>query len=133
MERKDLLSRLADAGEEAIGRLSEAPGADRLAGVANAMRDRVDELQKKVRGLEALEARITELERRLAAVEGKSSASRAAGAPRGTARRRSTTAGKGQPGSAGGAAAKRTGSAVRKSEDAASGPSAEESSAPGTS
>lgn len=78
MERKDLLGRLADAGEEAIGRIADAPGADRLAGVATSMRDRVDELQKRVRGIEALEARISELERRVEALEGKPAVSRAA-------------------------------------------------------
>jgi TolA-binding protein len=65
MARKDLLTRLADAGEEAISRLQDAPGADRMLGVANSMRDRVDELQKKVRGIDALEKRIAELERRV--------------------------------------------------------------------
>jgi uncharacterized protein involved in exopolysaccharide biosynthesis len=70
MARKDLLTRLADAGEEAIGKLGDTPGADRLLGVANTMRDRMDELQKRVRGLDELERRVTELERRLEAAEG---------------------------------------------------------------
>jgi outer membrane murein-binding lipoprotein Lpp len=76
MARKDLLSRLADAGEEAIGRLADAPGADRLAGVATSLRDRVDELQKKVRGIETLEARIAELERKIEALERRPAAAR---------------------------------------------------------
>jgi outer membrane murein-binding lipoprotein Lpp len=76
MARKDLLSRLADAGEEAIGRLADAPGADRLAGVATSLRDRVDELQKKVRGIETLEVRIAELERRVEALERRPAAAR---------------------------------------------------------
>jgi polyhydroxyalkanoate synthesis regulator phasin len=78
MARKDLLSKLADAGEEAIGRLADAPGADRLAGAVTSMRDRIDDLQKRVRGIEALEARISELERRVVALESKSTASGAA-------------------------------------------------------
>ena len=65
MARKDLLTRLADAGEEAISKLGGAPGADRFLGVANSMRERIDELQKKVRGLDELERRVTALERRL--------------------------------------------------------------------
>jgi hypothetical protein len=65
MARKDMLTRLADAGEEAIGRLQEAPGADRLLGVANTMRERVDELQKKVRGIDELERRLDALEKRV--------------------------------------------------------------------
>jgi hypothetical protein len=65
MAGKDLLSKLADAGEDAIQRLTESPGADRLTGVAHVMRDRMDELQKRVRGLDELEKRVTELEMRL--------------------------------------------------------------------
>lgn len=71
MAGRDLLNKLADAGEEAIGKLSEAPGADRLMGVLNNMRDRMDEMQRKLRGIDALETRVAELERRLSAMEGK--------------------------------------------------------------
>lgn len=71
-ESKDLLTRLADAGEEAIHKLSEAPGAERLFGVASSMRDRVDELQRRVRGLEGIDRRVEDLEQRLAKLEGAS-------------------------------------------------------------
>lgn len=60
-----MLTRLVDAGEEAIQRLSEVPGGDRVVGTVNAMRDRVDELQKRVRGLEDLDKRLTALERKV--------------------------------------------------------------------
>ena len=63
--RNDLLGRLADLSEEAIQRLSDAPGADRVLGAMNAMRDRLDELQRRVRGLEALEERLSALERKV--------------------------------------------------------------------
>jgi hypothetical protein len=69
MARKDLLTRLADAGEEALTKLADSQGAERVVGGFNSMKDRVDELQKKVRGIDALEHRVGELERRLAAVE----------------------------------------------------------------
>ncbi len=65
MDPKDLLTRLADAGEEAIARLAEAPGTDRIVGAVTSLRERVDELQRRVRGVDALEARVTELERRV--------------------------------------------------------------------
>ena len=65
MARSDLLGRLADLSEEAIQRLSDAPGADRVLGALSTMRDRVDELQKRVRGLEELEKRIAALERKV--------------------------------------------------------------------
>jgi len=84
MAGKDLLTRLADAGEDALARLVESPGTDRVVGYANAMRDRVDELQKKVRGIDALERRVAELERRLdestGGTRGRARAARPAGA-----------------------------------------------------
>jgi hypothetical protein len=65
-ERKtDLLSRLADLSEDAIQRLSDAPGADRVIGAVNALRERTDDLQKRVRGLEDLEKRLTALEKKV--------------------------------------------------------------------
>ena len=69
-ESKDLLTRLADAGEDAIHKLADAPGADRLFGAVSSMRDRVDELQKRVRGLEGIDRRVADLERRLEKLEG---------------------------------------------------------------
>src|SRR5207253_5583407 len=66
--QKDLLSRLADAGEEAIQRLAKAPGGENVVKAVNASRDRVDELQKRVRGIEGLEKRVSALEKRLEAL-----------------------------------------------------------------
>ena len=63
--RQDLLGRLADLSEEAIQRLADAPGADRLFHALNGLRDRVDELQKRVRGLEELEKRLAALEKKV--------------------------------------------------------------------
>jgi hypothetical protein len=67
---KDLLSRLADAGEEAIQRLGDVPGGERLLNAANSMRNSMDDLSKRVRGLEKLETRIAELERRVDELSG---------------------------------------------------------------
>jgi polyhydroxyalkanoate synthesis regulator phasin len=66
--QKDLISRLADAGEDAINRLAEMPGANRIMDTLNTMRARTDELQKKVRGIDALEQRIETLEKQVAAL-----------------------------------------------------------------
>jgi hypothetical protein len=63
--RTDLFGKLADLSEDAIQRLSDAPGADRALGALNTLRDRIDELQKRVRGLEDLEKRLTALERKV--------------------------------------------------------------------
>lgn len=64
-QRNDLLGKLADLSEGAIQRLSDAPGADRVAGALNTTRERVDDLQRRVRGLEDLEKRLTALERKV--------------------------------------------------------------------
>ena len=62
---KDLVSRLADLSEGAIQRLSEAPGADRALQALKGLGDRVDELQRRTRGFEELEKRLTTLEKRV--------------------------------------------------------------------
>ena len=69
MAGRDLLSKLADAGEEAISKLAKAPGGEQLANALHTMRERTDELQKRIRGLDELEARVAQLEKRLEAVE----------------------------------------------------------------
>jgi hypothetical protein len=69
--QRGFVDRLADAGEEAIQRLGGAPGADRLLGALNTMRDRVDELQRRMRGVEKLEERVAAVERRLDQLESK--------------------------------------------------------------
>ena len=66
---KDFMSRLADAGEEALQKLTELPGGQKAVTAFNDLRNRVDELGKKVRGIDALEARVTKLEKDLAAVK----------------------------------------------------------------
>lgn len=78
-KRNDLLGRLADLSEEAIQRLSDVPGADRVLTAINSLRERTDELQKRVRGLEGLEARIVELEKKVDKLQkGSSSTTRSA-------------------------------------------------------
>jgi polyhydroxyalkanoate synthesis regulator phasin len=77
-EPKDLLTMLADRGEEAIQRLSDAPGADRLLGAAQALRDRMDEMQKRIRGIDALEKRVAELENKVEALSAPSTPKRTA-------------------------------------------------------
>ena len=101
--QKDLLGRLADAGEEAIQRLHGVPGADRFVGVANAMRDRMDELQKRLRGLDELERRVARLEKKVNELSG-SGTSRSASARAGTSqsRARKTTTTKSSSGSSSG-------------------------------
>ncbi len=64
-KQKDVLARLADAGEEALSRFVSSPGMDRVTGVMTNMKDQVDALASKVRGMDALEKRIADLERKV--------------------------------------------------------------------
>jgi hypothetical protein len=66
---KDFVTRLADAGEEALQRLADLPGGQKALTAMNDLRTRVDDLTKKVRGIDALEARIVKLEKEVAALK----------------------------------------------------------------
>jgi phage shock protein A len=66
---KDFVTRLADVGEEALQRLSELPGGQKALTAFNDLKTRVDELSKKVRGIDELEARVAKLEKELAALK----------------------------------------------------------------
>ncbi|MBA2384123.1 MAG: hypothetical protein H0V68_05605 [Actinobacteria bacterium] len=65
--QKDILARVQDLGEEALHKLSEVPGGSRLVDMANQTKSRLDDLQKRVRGLEGLEQRVAKLEQQMAA------------------------------------------------------------------
>lgn len=65
--QKDILSRVTELGNEALHRLTDVPGGARLVEMANESKSRLDEMQKKLRGLDALERRVAKLERQLAA------------------------------------------------------------------
>jgi polyhydroxyalkanoate synthesis regulator phasin len=68
-QAKDVVSRLADRGEEALQRLAELPGGKRALQTFNDLRTRVDDLSKKVRGIDELERRVAKLERDVAAIK----------------------------------------------------------------
>ena len=63
------LSQLASLGEEVLGKASHSPAAAKVLQGAMQLKDRVDDLTKRVRGLEAMEKRIDELEQRVAKLE----------------------------------------------------------------
>lgn len=65
---KDILARVQDLGEEALHKLSEVPGGSKFLEMANQSRTRLDEMQKRLRGLDVLEERVEALERRLDAL-----------------------------------------------------------------
>ena len=74
---EDLLARLADAGEDALQRLSEAPGFDRALAVARSSRRQLDELTRRVQGISDLEERVARLEKQVAALTKSQPAKRA--------------------------------------------------------
>jgi uncharacterized small protein (DUF1192 family) len=65
---RDVLSRLAERGEEALGKLADMPGGTKALQAVNGLRTRVDELSRKVRGIDELEARVARLEKEIAAL-----------------------------------------------------------------
>jgi hypothetical protein len=67
---KTTFDRLTSLGEEVIGKASKNPTAARVLQGAMQMKDRVDDLTRRVRGLEAMEKRLAHLEKRLAKLEG---------------------------------------------------------------
>jgi polyhydroxyalkanoate synthesis regulator phasin len=80
-QQKDILTRFQDLTAEALHRLQDVPGGSKLVEAVNDTKARLDEMQKKLRGLDELEKRVAKLEKQLAGQSKK--------AP---ARRKSTTA-----------------------------------------
>lgn len=66
---KTPLDRLANLGEEVLGKAAQNPNLSRVLQSAMQLRDRVDDLTKRVRGLERMEKRLDELEQRVAKLE----------------------------------------------------------------
>jgi hypothetical protein len=62
----DVIARLAGKGEEAIQRIADLPGGSRALGAFNDLKARVDELSKRIRGIDALEQRVAKLEKEVA-------------------------------------------------------------------
>jgi hypothetical protein len=68
---KDIITRLADAGEDAVQKLGDLPGGKAMIDAANALRERLDEVAARIRAIDPLEKRVTAIEKRLAALESK--------------------------------------------------------------
>lgn len=64
-QQKDLLARLSDVGEEALSRVASSTTTSRVMETVGGMRERLDDVQRKVRGLDALEKRVAKLEKRV--------------------------------------------------------------------
>jgi hypothetical protein len=79
-DNKDLVARIKDVGEDALQKLNDVPGGKKALEALNGMRDRIDDLQKRMKRVDELEKRVAALEKKLAASAKKS-----------TPRKRSTT------------------------------------------
>jgi hypothetical protein len=64
-DTQNLFGRLADAGEDAITKVSELPALHRLAATMTTLRERSDEMQKRLRGLDDIEKRLAALEKKV--------------------------------------------------------------------
>jgi hypothetical protein len=84
---KDFLTRLADRGEQVVGRITDLPGAKTLVDKTAALAKNVDAMQKQLRSLDPLQKRVAAIERRLDKLEGKGTTTR----KRTTTRRTKTT------------------------------------------
>ena len=67
---KDVITRLADAGEEALQKLGDLPGGKSLLKAVGDIRTRLDDTTAKLRKLDPLERRVSSIEKRLSALEG---------------------------------------------------------------
>ncbi|HEY3961942.1 MAG TPA: hypothetical protein VGL84_05405 [Gaiellaceae bacterium] len=63
------LSQLASLGEEVLEKAAQNPATAKPFGYLLQLKERTDDLARRVRGLEAMERRIEQLEKRLAKVE----------------------------------------------------------------
>jgi hypothetical protein len=68
-QEKDVITRLADAGEEALHKIVDLPGGKALADALGGIRERLDEVATRLRALDPLERRVTSLEKRLDSLE----------------------------------------------------------------
>ena len=66
---KDFVTRLADAGEEALQRIAELPGVRRRSPRSTTCARGSTTSAKKVRGIDALEERVAKLEKEIAALK----------------------------------------------------------------
>jgi hypothetical protein len=88
--KQDILTRLADAGEEAFSRVAGSQTTARVLETLTGMRERIDDLQKRVTGLDELEGRVAKLEKTVAELS-KPKTTRARSTSRAPARRSTTS------------------------------------------
>ena len=92
--QKDIISRVSNLVPGALHRLQDIPGGQKVMELANESKTRLDEMQKKLRGLDALERRVARLEKQVAAQSAKKPAaatSRSSSASSSAKKKKTTT------------------------------------------
>jgi hypothetical protein len=87
--QREILGKLADAGEGALSRVAGSQATARVLETMNGMRDRVDDLQKRMVGFDRLEKRVAKLEKTVAELQ-KPKTARSKSSTGTTARKRAT-------------------------------------------
>ncbi|MGZ4308082.1 MAG: hypothetical protein ACXVRG_01885 [Gaiellaceae bacterium] len=82
--KPDLIGKLADRGEDVVGKISDFPSAQRVVDAAAGLKARADEIQRRLRGLDQLEKRVAALEKKVDRL------AKPSGAKRSTAKRTTT-------------------------------------------
>lgn len=65
----EIVSKLADRGEEALQKIAGTQTGQKLLDALNGLRGRLDELQRRVSGVEELAKRVVDLEKRVQALD----------------------------------------------------------------
>jgi hypothetical protein len=91
MAQKNLIEKLADAGEDALTKLAGASAAHKVLEATSGVTKRLDEMQKRLRGLADVEKKVARLERRLAKLEAAGRAKTPGAKKRASASSRSST------------------------------------------
>jgi hypothetical protein len=90
-QEKDVITRLAGAGEDALHRLGDLPGGKAVLEAVAGVRERLDDVATKLRKLDPLERRVSAIEKRLDSLEPpKQTAARRATSSKASARRTAT-------------------------------------------
>jgi hypothetical protein len=92
--QKDIFTRLAERGEQVVGRITDLPAAKTLTDKTTALAKNVASMQKQLRSLGPLEKRVAAIERRLDKLEGKGSTTRKRTTTRKTTAAKKTTTAK---------------------------------------
>jgi hypothetical protein len=92
--QKDIFTRLAERGEQVVGRITDLPAAKTLMDKTTALAKNVDSMQKQLRSLAPLQKRVAAIERRLDKLEGKGTTSRKRTTTRKTTAAKKTTTAK---------------------------------------